>query len=1295
MADINLAQDTFRSQFSDQLPVDVDVAALPDIKGSGLVRDLRQAASMDTSAGNALKAKLAEFSTATSGAQQKALLDDLLLAWADTSTMVTRMQDRNPSQVNVVWADTSVQAQWESKLHILEAFNGRYFFALPGDTLAGALNGLTLSEPDAQGKRTATVNFFSTQLDQLQQSLDTLKESVYASLVLQTRLKPALDKIQLTVDDTGVHFDFSQLDAELTARIASNAVNGLTDMVDLARYAQPVLGSTGYDAWAKLEDTIRSGTVSAETLNALNIKLLGSANDKASGTSAEDLLFGGSGNDILSGAAGSDVLSGGAGNDFLSGDSGNDTYVFNMGDGIDTIFEYGSTSGNNDKLQFGAGITADGVQLERDGVHLTLSVNASDKVTLQNYFSFDSGSRIETIAFADGTTWDYTTVANKQVFNDSENSNLVYGLSGVTNRINGLGGNDTINGADKDDVLNGGAGNDSLLGGTGNDTYVFNLGDGADIISDLDSTSGNRDKLQFGAGITADSIQMGRIGNDLILSVNASDKVTLKNYFLSSNYRIESIAFADGTAWDYTTATNKLVYNGTANADTLSGVSGVANRINGLGGNDTINGADKDDVLSGGAGNDSLLGGTGNDTYVFNLGDGADIISDSDTTSGNSDKLQFGTGINADSVQMGRTGNDLILSVNASDKITLQNYFYSSSSYRVEAITFADGTTWDYTMVGNKLVYNGTANADTLSGISGVTNRINGLGGNDTINGADKADVLSGGAGNDMLTGATGNDTYVFNLGDGADIISDTDTTSGNSDKLQFGAGITAESIQMGRSGDDLILSVNASDKVTLKNYFFGSYNKIETIAFADGTTGDYTTVGNKQLDYNGTANSDTLTGVPGVTNRINGLGGNDKINGAAKDDVLSGGAGNDTLTGGTGNDTYIFNLGDGIDTIIDSDTTSGNNDTLQFGAGITANGVQLDRNGSDLILSVNASDKVTLQNYFYANSPSLRIETIAFADGTTWDYTTVGNKLVYNGTVNADFMYGASGVTNRINGLGGNDTISAINADKDDVLSGGTGNDTLYGGSGNDTYIFNLGDGIDTISDSDSTSGNSDKLQFGAGITADAIQLSRISNDLILSVNANDKVTLKDYFSSNSSNRIETIAFANGTVWDYTTVGNKLVYNGTANADNLSGLSGVTNRINGLDGNDTINGADKDDVLSGGVGNDSLSGGSGNDIFKFISPDQGTDSISDFTSGTDVIQIVGSNFGLQPGVGVSLLTSTSTPSASGTAPQFLYNITTGALYFDQDGAGSAYNALSIVTLTGQKNLAVADIVVV
>lgn len=121
MADLNLGQDTFLSEFSDRLAVDPDVASMPQIKGAGLVRDLHQASSMKTSAGYALKEKLAAFSAASTATQQKALLEGVLLARANTSSLTMRMQDRNPSQVEVEWTSISTQDQWESKLHILEA----------------------------------------------------------------------------------------------------------------------------------------------------------------------------------------------------------------------------------------------------------------------------------------------------------------------------------------------------------------------------------------------------------------------------------------------------------------------------------------------------------------------------------------------------------------------------------------------------------------------------------------------------------------------------------------------------------------------------------------------------------------------------------------------------------------------------------------------------------------------------------------------------------------------------------------------------------------------------------------------------------------------------------------------------------------------------------------------------------------------------------------------------------------------------------------------------------------------
>ncbi len=54
----------------------------------------------------------------------------------------------------------------------------------------------------------------------------------------------------------------------------------------------------------------------------------------------------------------------------------------------------------------------------------------------------------------------------------------------------------------------------------------------------------------------------------------------------------------------------------------------VANRLEGLGGNDVLNGFQGDDTLIGGAGKDTLTGGTGNDLFVFNTLELGDTITD-------------------------------------------------------------------------------------------------------------------------------------------------------------------------------------------------------------------------------------------------------------------------------------------------------------------------------------------------------------------------------------------------------------------------------------------------------------------------------------------------------------------------------------------------------------------------------------------------------------------------------------------------------------------------------------------
>ncbi|MEH2503386.1 Ca2+-binding RTX toxin-like protein [Bradyrhizobium sp. AZCC 1578] len=93
-----------------------------------------------------------------------------------------------------------------------------------------------------------------------------------------------------------------------------------------------------------------------------------------------------------------------------------------------------------------------------------------------------------------------------------------------------------------------------------------------------------------------------------------------------------------------------------------------------------------------------------------------------------------------------------------------------------------------------------------------------------------------------------------------------------------------------------------------------------------------------------GTSGNDTLTGTSA----------NDSIYGQAGEDTLTGGLGNYTLQGGLGSDTYVFNLGDGQDTILDYGAGSGEINTLQFGSAIAPAQVSVKQSGSgDLVLSI------------------------------------------------------------------------------------------------------------------------------------------------------------------------------------------------------------------------------------------------------------------------------------------------------------------------------------------------------
>ncbi len=156
---------------------------------------------------------------------------------------------------------------------------------------------------------------------------------------------------------------------------------------------------------------------------------------------------------------------------------------------------------------------------------------------------------------------------------------------------------------------------------------------------------------------------------------------------------------------------------------------------------------------------------------------------------------------------------------------------------------------------------------------------------------------------------------------------------------------------------------------------------------------------------------------------------GNDYLDGGADDDVIYGNEGNDiliggsdidTLDGGAGQDTYIFNRGDGKDTVID---TKADNNIFRFGAGISANDITL-RLGS-LMLDFGNGDNLHITDIDHQDVfNSLESSRFEFEDGTV----LTGDELLargfdLDGTAGDDTITGTN-TTDRIQGFDGNDRM-------------------------------------------------------------------------------------------------------------------------------------------------------------------------------------------------------------------------------------------------------------------------------
>jgi Ca2+-binding RTX toxin-like protein len=168
---------------------------------------------------------------------------------------------------------------------------------------------------------------------------------------------------------------------------------------------------------------------------------------------------------------------------------------------------------------------------------LLVTINATGEViTVDDHF-VGTSTGLEQIQFADGTTWDRTTIQAQSVLLGTSGADTINGTS-ANETLDGLGGSDTLNGGSGNDILVGGAGNDTLTGGTGNDTFLFRAGFGIDIITDFTAGAGSDDAIELDDGIFADFNAViaaaSTSGSNTIITVDGSNQVTLQNVAVAS-----------------------------------------------------------------------------------------------------------------------------------------------------------------------------------------------------------------------------------------------------------------------------------------------------------------------------------------------------------------------------------------------------------------------------------------------------------------------------------------------------------------------------------------------------------------------------------------------------------------------------------------------------------------------------------------------------------------------------------------------------------------------------------------
>ena len=211
MGDLRLSADRLHSRYSNSIPLTDEQQQEVNLRGSGRLRDLREAAAQSSELAEVLQ----QYKNAASKEEQLALRHKLLKAWADTDPQ--RVEDFK-SAINTMHSMTQGGGRKGIGLtpsqvkHMNEIMVMGFWKVLgqpdPAGQKQAELNRRIAILDAFTGTRSPNLYYFSKKeaqhiVDTVNDTYERLADSLYDGLLFQTRLRPYLDAMRLGISEEG------------------------------------------------------------------------------------------------------------------------------------------------------------------------------------------------------------------------------------------------------------------------------------------------------------------------------------------------------------------------------------------------------------------------------------------------------------------------------------------------------------------------------------------------------------------------------------------------------------------------------------------------------------------------------------------------------------------------------------------------------------------------------------------------------------------------------------------------------------------------------------------------------------------------------------------------------------------------------------------------------------------------------------------------------------------------------------------------------------------------------------